>query len=69
MMKRIETGAALLILAVFAILAYSAHTYFFEMDLQVAWRGFTVVDFANSVLYSENFERDYPGGAAFIGNS
>lgn len=69
MMKRIETGAALLILAVFAALAYGAHTYFFEMDLLIAWRGFSVVDFANSVLYPENFERDYPGGAAFIGNS
>lgn len=69
MKRSFDSSLSALILAAFAVFAYAAHTYFFEMDLVVAWRGFSVVDFANSVLYPENFTRDYPGGAAFIGNS
>lgn len=56
-------------IAILAAYAYTIHTYFFELDLVIAWQGFSVIDFANSVLYPENFVLDFPGGAAFIGNS
>ena len=68
-MAHLDVKLALACLLAIASYAYMGHTYFFEIDLIVAWHGYSVVDFANSVLYPENFVDDYPGGAAFIGNS
>ncbi len=68
-MQRHEFAVIWLCMTALAVFAYLGHTYFLELDLVVAWGGFSAVDFANSVLYPENFSKDYPGGAAFIGNS
>ena len=59
----------LTILLLLVVYGFVTHTYYFNLDLVVALRGFSVVDFTNSVLFTENFQNDYPGGAAFIGGS
>ncbi len=52
-------------LLVFVILwafATYAHLYFGEDEALFALRGFSALDFTNSVLSPENFVNDYPGG-------
>ena len=65
-LKVVVATTAVLAIAVFS---FVAHSYFFELDLVVAWRGFMVVEYANSVLFPENYTLNYPGGASSIGKS
>lgn len=51
------------------IYAIYAHLFFGNYDAYIALHGFSALDFSNSVLYSENFVRDYPGGAWGAGRS
>ena len=49
--------------------AIYAHLYFGDYEAKIALRGFSALDFTNSILFPENFLRDYPGGAWSTGKS
>lgn len=46
-----------------------SHLYFGNYDANVALGGWSAHDFANSILFPENFTLDYPGGSWTSGNS
>jgi hypothetical protein len=46
-----------------------SHLNFGNANVRIAMQGMSAHDFTNSILYPENFERDYPGGAWSSGNS
>lgn len=51
-------------LSVFFILVISTlvHNYFWQFDLVYAMRGWSSIDFANTILHHSNFANDFPGG-------
>ena len=51
------------------IYATYAHLFFGEYEAEIALRGFSALDFTNTILFPENFLRDYPGGAGSTGKS
>ncbi|MEM7249812.1 MAG: hypothetical protein AAF493_00220 [Pseudomonadota bacterium] len=51
------------------LLAVVAHLFFGDYDANIALRGWSPLDFTHSVLFPENFSRDYPGGSWSMGNS
>ena len=64
-------ASRLWILGLVALWVYAtyAHLFFGDYQANIALRGFSALDFTNSVLFPENFTRDYPGGAWSAGNS
>lgn len=59
----------LFILVSFLLIALATIVQFYNQDLWLALRGFSALDFANSILFPENFLRDYPGGAVNVQKS
>lgn len=45
------------------IIATAAHTNLFQMEYQIAQRGFSILEVIAAHANPENFARDYPGGA------
>jgi hypothetical protein len=56
-------------LALIWFYAIYVHLYFGDYQANIALRGFSAIDFTNSILHPENFTRDYPGGAWSTGKS
>ena len=46
-----------------------AHLYFGNFDLNIALSGWSALDFSNSIVFSQNFIHDYPGGAVSSGKN
>lgn len=56
-------------IATLLLIFYAACIHIFNIEPFIALRGFSALDFSNTILHPENFVANYPGGAETIRNS
>ncbi len=56
----------LLVIFLVSVVIISAHNYFFDLTWSVAYRGFSLIEYVNSLSYPDNFLKDYPGGSRTV---